>query len=167
MLVSAVMVHRRKFAHMGMRLSPNLPQADHHEIHHTLTLLHAPGSVIELRIPNAITGRRGPRKKYRSTVAGFYNDVTALTQEATAWSGKGEGVYVTLNPITPDLLARYANRVEEGAEALSNDRHVIRRRWLPIDFDATRLAKISATDAEHEAALQRAIACRTWLRQQH
>lgn len=150
-----------------MRLSPNLSQVDQHEIHHALTLLHAPESVIELRIPNAVTGQRGPCKKYRSTVAGFYNDVAALTQEATAWSGKGEGVYITLNPITPDLLARYANRVEEGAEGLTTDRHVLCRRWLPIDFDATRLAKISATEAEHEAALQRAVACRTWLRQQH
>jgi hypothetical protein len=75
-------------------------------------------------------------------------------------------VYITLNPITPELLARYANRVEEGAQGLTTDRHVLRRRWLPIDFDATRPAKISATDAEHEAALQRAMACRAWLRQQ-
>ena len=151
----------------GMRLSPNLPQVDQHAIYNALTLLHAPGSVVELRIPNAVTGQRGLRKKYRSTVAGFYNDFAALAQEAVTWSGKSDGVYITLNVITPDLLARYANRVEEGAEALTNDRHVIRRHWLPIDFDATRLAKISSTGAEHEAALQRAIACRAWLHDQH
>jgi hypothetical protein len=149
-----------------MRLSPNLPQVDQQDIYNALTLLHAPGSVVDLRIPNAVTGQRGLHKKYRSTVAGFYNDFAALAQEAVTWSGKSDGVYITLNTITPDLLARYANRVEEGAEALTNDRHVIRRYWLPIDFDATRLAKISATDAEHEAALQRARTCRAWLHEQ-
>jgi hypothetical protein len=150
-----------------MSLSPHRPQSDQHAIHQTLTLLHTPGSVVELRVPNAVTGQRGLRKKYRGTVAGFYDDFAALAQEAVAWSGKSDGVYMTLNPITPDLLARYANRVEEGAAGLTTDRHVLYRRWLPIDFDATRLAKISATDVEHEAALQRAEACRAWLRQQH
>jgi hypothetical protein len=130
-----------------MRLSPNLPQVDQHAIYNALTLLHAPGSVIELRIPNAVTGQRGPRKKYRSTVAGFYNDFAALAQEAVTWSSKSDGVYITLNVITPDLLARYANRVEEGAEALTNDRHVIRRHWLPIDFDACVFHAKPATDS--------------------
>src|SRR5262245_55425367 len=122
-----------------MSLSPHLPHSDQHEIQHALTLLHTPGSVVELRMPNAVIGQRGARKKYRSTVAGFYNDFARLAQEAATWSGKSDGIYITLNPITPDLLARYANRVEEGAEGLTTDRHVLRRCWLPIDFDATRL----------------------------
>jgi hypothetical protein len=148
-----------------MGFSSTQPHADPRAIATTLTLLHEPGSVIELRIPQAVTGQRGRRKTYRGTVAGFYNDVEALTRAAASWSGKSAGVYITLNPITPDLLARYANRVEEGATGLTTDRHVLRRRWLPLDFDAIRPAQISATEAEHAAALERALTCRTWLRQ--
>jgi hypothetical protein len=39
----------------------------------------------------------------------------------------------------------------------------MQRRWLPIDFDPALPAGISSTDAEHDAALQRAQACRDWL----
>src|SRR5207237_673856 len=134
-------------------------------IQQALAVLHPPGSIVELRIPQAVTGQRG-RKKYRSTVAGFYDDWNALAQEAVSWSGKADGVYITLNQVLPDLLARYANRIEEGAGDLTSDTHILRRQWFPVDFDATRLAKISATALEHDAALARAQGCRDWLTNQ-
>ena len=37
----------------------------------------------------------------------------------------------------------------------TGDGDVVRRRWLPIDADPVRPAGISATDAEHAAALAR------------
>jgi hypothetical protein len=121
--------------------------ADPVEIRRALGVLLEPGSVTELRVPHA--GREG-------TVSGYFSDHDALAREAARWSGKAPGVYVTLNPVLPALLARAANRVRTRAEQTTSDRDILRRRWLPIDFDPVRPAGISATEAEHGAALMAA-----------
>jgi hypothetical protein len=87
-----------------------------------------------------------------------------LAQAAAALSGKAPAVYITLNPVQPDLLARAVNRVKQYARETTSDMDIIRRRWLPIDFDAKRPAGISSTDAEHIAALDKARQCRVYLR---
>ena len=86
-----------------------------------------------------------------------------MAQSAVSLSGEGAGVYATLNPLNPDLLARAANRVKEYAKETTADRDIVNRRWLPIDFDPVRPAGISSTDAEYAKALDRALACREWL----
>jgi hypothetical protein len=65
-------------------------------------------------------------------------------------------VYLTLNPVKRDLLARASNRLESYAKHTSSDNDITERRWLLIDFDPVRSAGISSTDAEHDAALERA-----------
>jgi hypothetical protein len=67
--------------------------------------------------------------------------------------------YATLNPCTPALLARAANRLQHRAKTTTSDNDIVQRHWFPLDFDPVRPADISSTDAEHEAALQRAAAC--------
>jgi hypothetical protein len=65
------------------------------------------------------------------------------------------GVYFTLNPLKPDLLARRANRVawaEEGEQA--GDKDVLCRRWLLVDADPLRDPLVSSTDAEKALALE-------------
>jgi hypothetical protein len=121
-------------------------------IRQTLTLLRATGAVAELRILH--TGRTG-------TVSGYYDDAQAAAQ----WSGRVPGVYVTLNPCTPTLLARSANRLTTRARHTTSDADIVQRCWLSIDFDPARPAGISATDSEHDAALQRAQMCCAWLTQ--
>ena len=92
---------------------------------------------------------------------------------ATRWptsrdhSGNAEGTYLTLNPVNPELLARAANRCRNWAKHTTGDADVLRRCWLPLDFDAVRPAGISSTDAEHKAAIKRAKACKRWLRGMH
>ncbi len=132
------------------------PKADVAEIQRTLDLLLEQGQVAELRIPNT----------NHATVSGYFTDFGKLAQAAGANSGKAPGVYLTLNPVNPDLLARANNRVKEYSKETTADRDILKRRWLPIDFDAVRPAGISSTDSEHEAALARARECRTWLQSQ-
>jgi hypothetical protein len=117
--------------------------ADPVEIRRALGVLLEPGATAELRVLHA--GRDG-------TVSGYFNDHDALTREAARWSGKAPGIYVTLNPVLPALFARAANRVRPRAEQTTSDRDILRRRWLPIDFDPVRPAGISSTEAEHGAA---------------
>ena len=132
------------------------PKADAAEIQRALDLLLEPGQVVEIRIPNT----------NHATVSGYFTDFGKLAQAAAANSGKAPGVYVTLNPVNPDLLARANNRVEKYVNETTADVDILKRRWFPIDFDVVRPAGISSTDAEHEAALARARECRTWLQSQ-
>ena len=124
-------------------------------INRTLTLLRVAGAVAELRILH--TGRTG-------TVSGYYDDIDAMAQAAAQWSGQAPGVYMTLNPCTPALLARSANRLTERAQQTTGDSDIVQRCWLPLDFDPVRPAGISSTDAEHDAAWQRVRACYQWLK---
>lgn len=122
-----------------------------------LELLTEPGQVIELRIPNA--QRRGNR-----TDAGYFNDLQALAKVATDQGrGQSAGVYFTLNPMNPALLARAENRLEAWAKNTTQDTDILYRRWLPIDADPVRPSGISSTEEEHTAALERAAKVRDWL----
>ena len=127
--------------------------ADVAEIRRALALLHEPGSVAELRVPHT------PRR----TVSGYFTDRNKLANAAGVWSGKAPGVYVTVNPVKRDLLARSDNRVRVYARATTGDADVVCRRWLPVDFDPVRAGGISSTDTEHKAALARARDFRDWL----
>jgi len=121
-----------------------------------LNLLHNPGSVLEIRIPEPVTGY---------PLSGYFDNPAAAAKAAAAHSGKAAAVYVTLNPVAGDLLARSANRVKTVGRkgATTTDKEITRRRWFPIDFDPVRPAGISSTDAERDAALAKARAVRNWL----
>ncbi len=112
-------------------------------IEDALRLLHEPGAVFEIRIPNT---------PHAGTVSGYFDDPGRAAAEITRWDGKAPGVYLTLNPVDPALLARAANRLKERAFDTTSDADVLHRRWLLIDVDATRPSGISATDDEAEAA---------------
>jgi len=100
------------------------------------------------------------------TVSGYF-DAGHEEQFVSAccdWSGRATGVYVTLNPVNPDLLARAANRAKVWAKHSTSDADIIHRCWLPIDFDPVRPAGISASAAEHDEALTRTWSADQWLR---
>ncbi|NLG84179.1 MAG: hypothetical protein GX493_06150 [Firmicutes bacterium] len=131
-----------------------------HEIARAVRLLFDPGQVVELRIPKT------PKK----TVSGYFDDHEKLVKAAVAADRNAEekklpGIYVTLNPCDPALLARAANHLRPYAETTTADAEILGRRWFPIDLDPVRPADISSTDAEHEAALDRARRVRDWLRE--
>ena len=72
---------------------------------------------------------------------------------------------ITLNPVSPDLLARANNRIKVGERAsTTSDTHIVRRQFVLLDFDPERPSGISSTDAEKEAARQKALEVRQHLR---
>jgi hypothetical protein len=119
----------------------------------TFRLLFQPG-VTEMRILH--TPRSG-------TVSGYFDDAVAFVNAAQHWSGAAPGVYATLNPTIPALLARAHNRLRDRARETTADTDIVERRWLPLDFDSIRPSGISSTDAEHRCAFARALVCRDWL----
>jgi hypothetical protein len=122
-------------------------------LHDAIQLFFLAGTVTELRIPNTSRG----------TLSGYFSNLDALAKAAASWSGKAPGVYFTLNPVNPVLLARAQNRLVEYAQHTTGDLDIVTRYWLPLDFDPVRPSGISSTHAEHEAAVARARECLRWL----
>ena len=123
------------------------------DIRRSLDVLLEPGQVAELRIMYTTKG----------TQSGYFSDFDQLERVALSRNGKVPGIYVTLNPVHPDLQARANNRLKDYVRVTTSDDQILTRRWIPIDFDPVRPAGISATDAEHAAAIHRAEDCLAWL----
>lgn len=129
-------------------------KSDLPEIQRALSLLVAPGSVVELRCLGTPKG----------TVSGYFADMDAMSSAASQWSGIAKAVYFTLNPVYPDLLARACNRAIEYSRVSTIDQQIISRRLLLIDCDPVRPAGISANTEERSLAIQRCYAIRDHVR---
>jgi hypothetical protein len=82
-------------------------QPDRSEVLRALDLLAKPGQVVELRLLEVQSqGNRIP-----VTMSGYFDDFELLANSACRYGGSAKGVYVTLNPVKPALLARAANRL--------------------------------------------------------
>jgi P4 family phage/plasmid primase-like protien len=107
---------------------------------------------------------RVPKAGRFKTISGYFNNVDALVDTLEALSNEGhEGVYYTLNPVNPALLARANNTTKNYAQQTSKDPDVSQRQWMLIDIDPVRPAGISSSKGEKAAAKARVIAVRDWL----
>ena len=126
---------------------PDFRPDDVAKIAEWLRVLIETGQVTELRALNVPQNYGKP-----ATYFGFYDSdhLNEMARDADRLSACGaSGVYFTLNPVIPDLLARSANRVRVAKSGeTTSDRDIIRRRLLLIDADPMRPAGISATDEE-------------------
>jgi hypothetical protein len=135
-------------------------RSDIEQIRQSVHLISAPawqrGDVVELRALGTTSG----------TVSGYFDaeHQEQLVAAAINWSGRADGVYITLNPIMSDCLARAANRATTYSKNTTGDKEIIKRHWLLVDTDPQRPSGISATDQEHELALDRSVQIRDWLR---
>lgn len=113
-----------------------------------LSLLAQPGDAFELR---ALVKSQGQPH----INSGYFDDMGALAAAAIQESGRNDGVYITINPVHPGLLARAPkNRVRRAGNGdTTSDRDVTRRTHLLVDVDPIRPAGISSTDAEHQASI--------------
>lgn len=142
---------------MNAQLTPP-PAPDANMIHGALSLLFGPDDVIELR---AISSRG--RKQIS---AGYFDGEHRgdLVKAAMSQNASGMAVYVTLNPVDPQLLNRHYNRVEPYATATATDGNITRRRWLLVDIDPVRPKDTAATDAQREDSQTQAKACYHYLK---
>jgi AAA domain-containing protein len=111
-----------------------------------LHLLTRHGGLIECRI----------LQTPRGTLSGYFDQghLDTLARDAQAWDGR-VSVYITANPVQPELIARASNRLRGPARETTADREIVRRAWFLTDFDPQRPRGISATDAEVACALTR------------
>ncbi len=115
------------------------------EILRAVQTLRQPGEVAEIR---AFSGK--------GTISGYFDDYLELARRAAELDDRGYQVYVTLNPVVPDLLARSENRLKSRLKATTTNCDIVERAWLPVDLDPVRPSGISASELEKQAAIQRA-----------
>ncbi len=118
------------------------------DIAKTVSLLVGPGDTVEVR-----------GLSDDGVASGYFDDPVKLVQAIEALDGAGmQGVYLTLNPVNPALLARRANRVKMRLgkkDATTADSDIVTRKWFPVDIDAKRPSGVSTTDLEHDLALRK------------
>lgn len=130
-------------------------QANHQEIQATLAALcDVRAGLVELRA----FMRDG------TIQSGFYNDLNKLAADAARLndSQSAESICVTMNPVSPELLFRSANRLHQAGKTTA-DKNILSRRFLLIDFDPVRETHTNSTPDEHATALNKALAVREWL----
>jgi hypothetical protein len=129
-------------------LEPDLKTAEH-----ALDLLVTPANVFELR---ALVKDERDRE---GVEFGYFDAIAPAIQVLPALARKSTGIYMTLNPVRPDLWSRAANRMKRANKgSTTGDQHIVRRSRLLIDIDGTPVAGVSSTDLEHEKAQE--LACR-------
>ena len=129
---------------------PAIPTPNKAFILAALKVLIDPADVVELR---ALT-----TKGRKRTDSGYFDadHWDNLADYATGLSESAAAVYITLNPVDPQLLSRYSNRLQTNASPTTSDKDVTKRRWLLIDLDPVRPSGTSATATQLEAAANKA-----------
>ena len=116
-----------------------------------LRLWFQAGDVFEVRVLDAVSADY--RREHIESGYFDYEHISAVP-EALKRLLSFRGVYVTVNPVNPDLLARAVNRLRPaGRNPTTADTDIVRRRWLLIDCDPKRASGVSSSNAEHESAL--------------
>lgn len=124
----------------------------------TWKMFYQPGACVEVRA----LGLSGTNKRWKGwaggVVAGYFDDEESFVDAVEQLNdyGKAEAIYITLNPLNPDLLARANNRLIGigKSDPTAKDEDVLSRQWLLVDIDPTRPTGISSTDTELDYALQ-------------
>jgi hypothetical protein len=91
--------------------------------------------------------------KYGMTIGGWYDRIDMLA--AACSKLKGISGYVTINPVSKELLRKRCNEFgrinrNEGTA----DEHIVCLRWIYLDIDAERISGSSSTDSELDQATQ-------------
>ena len=115
---------------------------DANEIIHALRLWFQAGDVFEVRVLDAVSAdyvldavSADYRREHIESGYFDYEHISAVP-EALKRLLSFRGVYVTVNPVNPDLLARAVNRLRPaGRNPTTADTDIVRRRWLLIDCD--------------------------------
>jgi hypothetical protein len=118
----------------------------------TLDLLFQDGDSFEVRIPKTKAG----------TLSGYFNDKGKAALFMARENGRHPGIYVTVNPIEPTIVARSENQLQVSF-ITTTDAEITRRRWFLMDFDPKRAAGISSTDEELERSKECAEMVVEWL----
>lgn len=116
-----------------------------------LETLHA-GNAFEIRSYECPTK---PGGSYKRTASGYFIDTeTATKYVKQVERRKPPGCYVTLNPVSPTLLARSFNEINWQSNVTTADAEIAKVRNILIDIDPDRESQISSSDDEKNRAVE-------------
>lgn len=99
------------------------------------------GELVEVRIIGTTQG----------TVSGYFNNYDKLAQAIVPYNGKND-IYMTLNPVKVDLLARSENKLKKFSRHTTTDSDIQYIKYILVDLDPIRPSGISSSNSEKEAA---------------
>lgn len=132
-------------------------------------LFFSPGEVVEIRA-YGVHGK-GPWEGWAGgagIVYGYFDNAEDFAAAALALEkAKAPGIYFTLNPCLPELLARAANRLRaaDAKSPTTADKDIKCVRWIPIDLDPVRPSGISSSDEELARAIKLRNEIWRWLKE--
>ena len=117
------------------------------------------GEVVEIRALNCFGKGYGVWNGFaKRIVSGYFDDFEKFSSSVRILKNKADelkniNIFMTLQVINPDLIARANNRLI-AVNTTTSDKDVVAYRWLPIDLDPIRLSGIPSSDDELEKARQ-------------
>jgi len=115
------------------------------ELRKALTILNPDGKLFEIRVM---------KKQPKQTISGYFRDVDTAVAELKKLSLQGFNCYLTLNLLNDACYSRMQRDHFRVPENTTSDQDVIAYDWLFVDLDPVRVAEVSSTDEELEAAKQ-------------
>ena len=128
------------------------------ELKRTLAAFKAPNEVFEIRFLNTPRG----------IISGYYynsnTSIDKLMADITRLSLWQYTIYMTINPVNDECMERSNQKLGVYAKKTTKDSEISVIRWLHIDLDPKRPAKIQATETETQFAKQKMIDISTYLK---
>lgn len=113
------------------------------ELRKALNILKPDGTLFEIRIL-----KKAPKR----TLSGYFKDVDTAVTEIMKQDLRGMTVYFTLNELNKACYDRSQKDAMKVPENTTTDGDIELYNWLFIDLDPVRIADVSSSDAELEAA---------------
>lgn len=118
-------------------------------------LFFHPGEVVEIRILGAYGQNQAWEGRASGVVSGFFDNAEDFATAVLKLEQLNlKGIYFTLHPGVPALIARACNRMVsvDKSRPLTGNSDIACIRWLLVDVDPIRPAGISSSDSELAAA---------------
>jgi len=114
------------------------------EIRRVIEKLKPNNELFEVRLIN-----KGGRKKI---ISGYFTDADTLIKALDTIDPRSTNMYITINKVNYDCYSREQHDCFRLTDASTHDHEIDAYEWLFIDLDPKRIAEISSSDEELEAA---------------
>lgn len=118
---------------------------DENTIRKAISILKQKDELFEIRIIGK--GRR------KNVISGYFTDADTLIRQFDTIDPRGTNIYITVNKVNMDCYAREQHDCFRVTDITTRDHEIDSYEWLFVDLDPIRVAEISSTDAELNAAL--------------
>lgn len=114
---------------------------DPDEIRKAIGIFQAPGTVFEVRVIGASSGRK-------EILSGYFRDADTLLKNFEKIDVRGRNIYITLGEVKEECFSRSQSEHFERNPNTTSDQEIKAYRWLFVDLDPVRPTGISSSNTE-------------------